>query len=135
MRIPSEQELTNLREKYPEGSRVKLNHMQDLQSPPSGTLGTVMGVDDAGQILMKWDNGSSLSLIPEAGDEVELLLPDFTGTVREQVLKVRDSGKFNMFSVNEVQRYAFDSGYYALVNFIEDHRKEYAHFIMTGTVG
>lgn len=134
MRIPSEQELQNLREKYPEGSRIKLNHMQDPQAPPEGTLGIIQGVDDAGQILTDWDTGSSLSLIPAAGDDFELLCPDFTGKVREQILKVRDSGRFNMFSVNEIQRYAFDSGYYELVNFLEDHRKEYVHFIMTGTV-
>lgn len=134
MRIPSEQELQNLREKYPEGSRIKLNHMQDPQAPRAGTLGTIQGVDDAGQILTEWDTGSNLSLIPAAGDDFELLCPAFTGKVREQILKVRDSGRFNMFSVNEIQRYAFDSGYYELVNFLEDHRKEYVHFIMTGTV-
>lgn len=134
MRIPSEQELQNLREKYPEGSRIKLNHMQDPQAPPEGTLGIIQGVDDAGQILTDWDTGSSLSLIPAAGDDFELLCPDFTGKVREQILKVRDCGRFNMFSVNEIQRYAFDSGYYELVNFLEDHRKEYVHFIMTGTI-
>lgn len=134
MRLPSEQKLERLREKYPAGSRVKLNHMSDVQAPPAGTLGTVAYVDDDGNIGMQWDNGSSLSLIPEAGDDFELLCSGFTGTVREQILKVRDSAVCNMLSINEVQRYAFDSGYYELVSFIENHRKEYVHFILTGTV-
>lgn len=135
MRMPSEKELERLREKYSAGSRVKLNHMSDVQAPPEGTLGTITYVDDAGSIGVHWDTGSSLSLIPEAGDDFELLCPDFTGTVRRQLLDVRASGVCNMLSINEVQRYAFDSGYFELVNFIEDHRKEYVHFIMTGAVG
>lgn len=134
MRMPSEKELERLREKYPAGSRVKLNHMSDMQAPPAGTLGTITYVDDAGSIGVQWDTGSSLSLIPEAGDDFELLCPAFTGTVRRQLLEVRASGVCNMLSINEVQQYAFDSAYFELVNFIEDHRKEYVHFIMTGAV-
>lgn len=135
MKMPPEKELERLREKYPVGSRVKLNYMSDVQAPPIGTFGTITYVDDAGSVGVHWDNGSSLSLIPEAGDDFELLCPDFTGTVRRQLLEVRDVGVCNMLSVNEVQRYAFDSGYFELVNFIQEHRKQYVHFIMTGAVG
>ena len=53
-------------------------------------------------------------------------------TIREQILAVRATGLTNMFDVNTVQRIAFDAGYYELVNYLEDHRKEYVHFIFTG---
>jgi hypothetical protein len=49
---------------YPKGTKIKLIYMDDVQAPPAGTCGTVIGVDDIGSILVRWDNGSSLSLIP-----------------------------------------------------------------------
>ncbi len=51
-----------LRKMYPKGTRVELHHMDDPFAPPSGTKGTVMFVDDIGQIHVKWENGSSLAL-------------------------------------------------------------------------
>ena len=68
MRFPSRAEIERLREEYPAGTVVELVEMQDSQAPPAGTLGTVWGVDDAGSILCRWQNGSSLSLIPEVDD-------------------------------------------------------------------
>ena len=53
-----------LRMAYPVGCKVVLHHMDDPQAPSSGTKGTVMFVDDIGQIHVKWENGSSLALIP-----------------------------------------------------------------------
>lgn len=53
-----------LRAAYPVGTRLVLDAMDDIQAPPIGTAGTVQGVDDAGQILMRWDTGSGLNLIP-----------------------------------------------------------------------
>lgn len=52
-----------LREKYKQGDRVELVKMDDPQAPPIGTQGTVIGVDDIASIMVKWDNGSSLSVI------------------------------------------------------------------------
>ena len=37
--------------------------MDDVQAPPIGTLGTVIGVDDTGSIMVSWDNGSSLNVV------------------------------------------------------------------------
>ena len=47
------------------GTTVRLINMDDPQAPPSGTLGTVIHVDDAGQIHVSWESGGSLALLPE----------------------------------------------------------------------
>lgn len=57
-----------------------------------------------------------------------------TERVREQILAIRDTGLANMFDLPMVQRLAYDRGYYELVCWLEEHRKEYAHFILTGEV-
>ena len=63
MRFPSQQVVERLRKEYPNGTRVELVQMDDAQAPPVGTLGTVIGVDDTGSLLMNWDNGSGLNVI------------------------------------------------------------------------
>lgn len=55
--------LEKLRKEYSPGSRVELIRMEDIQAPPTGTQGTVIGVDDIGSIMVSWDNGSSLSVV------------------------------------------------------------------------
>ena len=52
--------------------RIRLIRMDDSQAPPKGTEGTVVDVDDIGNVLMRWDNGSSLNLI-SVEDEFEVL--------------------------------------------------------------
>lgn len=53
-------------------------------------------------------------------------------TIRGQILAIRGTGLTNMLDVPTVQRLAFDRGYYELVCYLEEHRSEYAHFILTG---
>lgn len=64
--------LDELRETYKLGSRVELVKMDDVQAPPIGTKGTVLGVDDTGSIMVSWDNGSSLNVLYEV-DIVKLI--------------------------------------------------------------
>ncbi len=63
MRFPSREIIESLRKEYPSGTRVELVQMDDVQAPPVGTLGTVIGVDDTGSLLMNWDNGSGINVI------------------------------------------------------------------------
>ena len=53
-------------------------------------------------------------------------------TIRDQILALPDTGLTNMFDVHMVQRLAFDRNYFELVNFLEEHRKEYVQFILCG---
>ena len=63
MRFARPDEIKRLRQQYPVGCRVVLLQMDDIQAPPIGTMGTVRGVDDAGSIMVSWDNGSGLSIV------------------------------------------------------------------------
>jgi len=63
--FPTHEQIDRIKEQYPEGTRIRLNHMSDPWSPvPEGTEGTVDHVDAIGTIHMKWDNGRSLGLVP-----------------------------------------------------------------------
>lgn len=63
MRFPSKDTVERIRRDYPAGTRVELVRMDDAQAPLTGTLGTVLGVDDTGSLLMRWDNGSGLNVV------------------------------------------------------------------------
>ena len=52
--------------------------------------------------------------------------------IREQIMAIRDSGETNMFDIKTVQYLAYHRDFYELVWYLEEHPKEYAHFIMTG---
>ena len=63
MQMPSKERIAAFRKYYPSGTKVKLLAMDDPQAPPVGTLGEILGVDDAAQLLVRWETGSSLSII------------------------------------------------------------------------
>ena len=62
MSFPDKKTVERLRTQFPIGCRVVLDRMDDVQAPPPGTQGTCQGVDDAGNVMVSWDSGSSLSV-------------------------------------------------------------------------
>lgn len=63
MKFPSRKKIEQYKNEYPAGTRIELVSMDDPQAPPVGTKGTVLFVDDAGSLIMKWDNGSGLNVV------------------------------------------------------------------------
>ena len=55
--------------------------------------------------------------------------------VKEQILAVRATGETNMLDTRMVQILANREGFYELVVYLEEHRKEYTNFILTGNTG
>ena len=56
--------LARLREQYPAGCTVILEQMCDpYRDMPTGMIGKVIHVDDAGGIHVTWSNGSTLAAI------------------------------------------------------------------------
>lgn len=52
--------------------------------------------------------------------------------IKEQILAVRATGISNMFDINAVQIIANQMKFYELVVYLEEHRGEYARFILMG---
>lgn len=52
--------------------------------------------------------------------------------LKKQIMDIRDTGLTNMLDWKCVQYLAYKEGYYDLVNFLEEHHREYVHFIIHG---
>lgn len=56
-------------------------------------------------------------------------------TIRKQIMEIRDSGETNMLDTRMVQVIANRMGFYELVIYLEEHKREYVNFIFTGNTG
>ena len=52
--------------------------------------------------------------------------------IKQQIIAIQESGLTNMLDTNYVPRVAHERNFFDLVIFVEDHKQEYVHFIMTG---
>ena len=72
MKMPTRREVERLKARYTKGLRIELIHMDDPQAPPAGTRGTIITVDDVGDLVVAWDNGSGLNVVPGV-DQVRII--------------------------------------------------------------
>ena len=62
----NKENVERLRQRYPEGTRICLDQMNDDPFPvESGTFGKVDHVDDIGTLHCIFDNGRTLGVIPD----------------------------------------------------------------------
>ena len=132
MRTLSKEQIEALRKEYPEGALVELIEMRDVQAPPQGTIGRVTGIDAVGTVHVAWRTGSSLGIVPGVDRARKMAMTDKT---LQQLLAIRGGGASNMLDYRTVQRLAYEAGYYELVTYIEEHTKQYIHFVMYGREG
>lgn len=52
--------------------------------------------------------------------------------IRKQIMAIRDSGETNMLDTRMMQVIANHMGFYELVIYLEEHKREYVNFIFTG---
>lgn len=100
----NQKDIDKIKEKYPEGTVIRLFSMKDEQSVPPQTLGTVDHVDDIGTIHMRWENGSGLGLI-EGEDQFEILekqLPYQIQEHEEVLLKAKLNRLKEKLFMNEI---------------------------------
>lgn len=64
--------LAELKKRFPAGAMVELVKMEDGDSPPMGTKGSVLHVDALGTVHVLWETGSTLGIVP-AVDEIRLV--------------------------------------------------------------
>jgi negative regulator of sigma E activity len=55
-----------------------------------------------------------------------------TDKVFDQIMEIRSSGVCNMVDTMAVQNEAYKKGFFDLVVYIEEHKKEYVQFILYG---
>ena len=76
----TEDYVEGIRRKYPAGTVLELDYVDDLQALPKGSRMTVEHVDDIGTIHGNWDNGSTIGLVPSCDRfhvvDTEALEPD-----------------------------------------------------------
>ena len=88
------QQKEHLRQKYPVGTRIELIQLcNDERDMPPGLRGTVVGMDDQPALLMHWDHGRRLSILPYDDHFRKLTQEE---VIQEQTEQQQEKGGINL---------------------------------------
>ena len=94
--IYNEKKVETLRQRYPEGTRICLDSMDNDPRPiPPGTKGIVQFVDDAGTLHCKFDNGRTLGVIPDV-DKFHIIEQEQT----EEIMETENDEEFEELNMS-----------------------------------
>ena len=93
--VYNEKKVELLRQRYLEGTRICLDHMEDLCPVESGTCGWVQFVDDAGTLHCKFDNGRMLGVIPDV-DKFHIIEQEQT----EEIMETENAEEFEEMNMS-----------------------------------
>lgn len=93
--VNNEKKVELLRQMYPEGTRICLDHIEDLCPVESGTCGWVQFVDDAGTLHCKFDNGRMLGVIPDV-DKFHIIEQEQT----EEIMETENAEEFEELNMS-----------------------------------
>lgn len=93
--VYNEKKVELLRQRYPECTRICLDHMEDLCPVESGTCGWVQFVDDAGTLHCKFDNGRMLGVIPVV-DKFHIIEQEQT----EEIMETENAEEFEELNMS-----------------------------------
>jgi hypothetical protein len=82
----NKKQLQYLKETFLPGVRIRLISMFREPQLPAGLTGVVVGVDDAGGIHTRWENGSSLALICDVDQFIAFVGPTAEEHIREKYM-------------------------------------------------
>ena len=104
--FPSQEEVRRIRERFPVGTKIVLDHMGNDPHPiPDGTKGVVKHVDDAGTLHCVFENGRSLGIIP-GEDSFHVVKEKTLQEILASIDQTRDA-----FWVFPEERIAFEAYY------------------------
>lgn len=61
-----------IRERYPEGTKIKIVRMRDVRPIKPGTIGVVKHIDDIGTLHCCFEDGKQLGVCPEVDEFIKL---------------------------------------------------------------
>ncbi len=111
MRFPSKEVVEKVRKKYPAGTRVELECMNDPQAPPAVTWGTVYAVEATATLCVHWDYASCLNVVYGEDSVRKLEVTTVCYGKRKEWSSRRDAEEYFLMGImnsegSEQQRYA-----------------------------